>query len=303
MHHRLLVLVMALVSTPSVALAQNAKINVLYAAASDFLPAFVAKDKGFFDRHKLDVALTRVQLAPTVPAVLMSGSAQIGMSTAPNLLQAKDGGIDLVIVAGSTRVTKANQTISLVARTGVSIPSPADLKGKKVGVPGFNSLIDVVLRKWLLNHQVPVQSVNLIEAPIPQMNDMLKAGVLDAVAVIEPMRSRITAASNGVIAADFYSEVNPDTVGAFWVATADWATANPETVAGFRAALAEGVRFIATDQDAAREIETKYLGIVAPKLPTFGAQITPADLDFFAAIGKEIGLLRRPIDTAKLILR
>ena len=303
MRHRFLIFVAALASAPSAAAAQTIRIDVLYAVASDFLPAFVAKDKGFFGRHKLDVTLTRVLSASTVPAVLVSGSAQIGMSTAPNLLQAKDGGIDLVIVAGSTRVTKANQTVSLVARTGVSVFSAADLKGKKVGVPGFNSLIDVVLRKWLLNHQVPAQSVNLIEAPIPQMNDMLKAGVLDAVAVIEPMRSRITAAGNGVIAADFYSEVNPDTVGAFWVATADWAGRNAETIAGFRAALAEGVRFIDADQGAAREIEAKYLGIVAPKLPTYQAVVTPADLDFFATVGKEIGQLRRPIDSATLILR
>src|SRR5262245_50533251 len=123
----LIVLLAALLAATSGAAAQSAKIDVLYAAASDFLPAFVAKDKGFFEQHQLDVTLTRVQLASTVPAVLVSGSAQIGMSTAPNLLQAKEGGIDLVIVEGSTRVIKANQTISLVARTGLNITAPADL--------------------------------------------------------------------------------------------------------------------------------------------------------------------------------
>ena len=51
-----------------------------------------------------------------IPPALVAGSLQIGMSTATVLLQAVDGGIDLNVVAGATRMLKDNPTISLVVR-------------------------------------------------------------------------------------------------------------------------------------------------------------------------------------------
>jgi NitT/TauT family transport system substrate-binding protein len=281
--------------------ADSIKMNIGYLTASDFLPAFVAKEQGFFQKHGIDATLTRIALASNMPAALLSKSIDIGASTGPNLLQAAEGGLDLVAIAGITRVVKDAPIISLLARQGLTIAGPEDLKGRKVGVPGFNSLIDVMFRKWLRDRKVAPADITLIEAPLPQMPDLLKSGTLDAVAAIEPIRSRIAATGAGAVAIEFFSEVNPDALAAFWAARRDWAGSNRAAVTSFRAAFAEGVAFIATNPDQAREIEKKYLGFNSPQFPTYVIDLRSEDFAFYLAVGQELGLLKTQIDVTSLI--
>lgn len=280
---------------------QQTKVGIGYSPAADFVPAFIAKDKGFFEKRNLDVTLTRVQIASNVPSVLISGSLQIGMGTAPILLQAAEGGLGLVTIAGASRFKKENAISALVARSGLKIANAGELRGKKIGVPGFNSFFDVVLRKWLLNNKVALNQVTFVEAPFPQMKDLLKGGTLDAVAVIEPFRSRVLSDNTGYRVSDFVSEVQEDMLGAFWMTTSAWAAANPQAVRGFREAYAEAIAYALQHPAEAKTLEAKYLGVAGPIVPSYSTEIKPADLEFFAAIGKEIGSLRQPVDVSKLI--
>jgi NitT/TauT family transport system substrate-binding protein len=279
------------------------QVNVGYTAAGDFLPVFVAKEKGFFDKRGLDVTLTRVALASTVPTALMANSVQVGTGTGPGLLQAAEGGLDLVVVSGAARQKRDNPTVSILARKEAKISSPADFKGKKVGVPGLNSVIDVVFRKWLKDKGVAVESVSLIEAPFPQMNDLLRGGTLDAVAVLEPFRGKILAEGNGVKVADYFSDVKDGMIFGFWIATRAWAEANPAAVKAFREASNEAIAYIKANPDDAKTIEAKYLGVKFPGFSSFDVEIKPADLQAYAAIGKELGLLRKDVDAAHLIAK
>jgi NitT/TauT family transport system substrate-binding protein len=279
------------------------KVTVGYTASGDFLPVFVAKEKHLFDKRGLDVTLTRIALASTVPAALVSNSVQIGTGTGPGLLQATEGGLDLVAVAGAARQKHDNATVSVVGRKNANIASPADFKGKKVGVPGLNSVIDVVFRQWLKQKGVAVEGVSLVEAPFPQMNDMLKGGTIDAVAVLEPFRSKIIADGNGVKVADYFSEVKDGMVFGFWIATRSWAETNAAALRAFREASAEGLAFIAANPEEAKTIEAKYLGVKTPGFSSFDIEIKPADLSDYVTIGKELGLLRKDVDAARLIAK
>ena len=176
-----------------------------------------------------------------------------------------------------------------------------DLRGKKVGVPGLNSLGDVMFRKWLLINKVAPGQVSIVEAPFPQMKDLLKGGTLDAVIVVEPFRSRITSDGTGYKVSDYASEVNPDFLAVIWMAKSDWAAANPTGLRAFREALAEAMTWIPGNSDEAKAIEAKYLGVAAPGFPAFSLGVEVPDLEFFMSVGKELGLLRQPIDVNKLI--
>jgi NitT/TauT family transport system substrate-binding protein len=279
------------------------KVNVGYTAAGDFLPVFVAKEKGYFDKRGLDVTLTRIALASTVPAALMANSVQIGTGTGSGLLQAAEGGLDLVAVSGAARQKRDNPTVSVLARKEAKISSPADFKGKKVGVPGLNSVIDVVFRKWLKDKGVAVESVTLVEAPFPQMNDLLRGGTLDAVTVLEPFRGKILADGNGVKVADYFTDVKDGMIFGFWIATRTWAEANPAAVKAFREASNEAIAYIKANPDDAKTIEAKYLGVKFPGFSSFDVEIKPADLAAYAAIGKDLGLLRKDVDAARLIAK
>jgi NitT/TauT family transport system substrate-binding protein len=291
-----------LAGSASPTFAAPAKVTIGFPPATDFLAAYVAKDKGFFAKHDIDAKMTLIPVVNNIPSAIVSGSVQIGMSTIPTFLQAVDGGLDLKLIAGAARHTKAHPFISLLARTGVKYAKPSDLIGKKVGVPGINSVIDVMLRKWLNNKKVPVNKVKIIEAPLPQLPNVLNSGNIDYVAIVEPFRTKIVATHSGTIAAEYFAEVNPDVLVSCWIAGGDWADKNPQVVDNFRAAINDGLEFISKNPAEAREIEKKYIHYNSPSFPTFNNKARPEDLTFFLKLGDELHLYRHKLDPKKLVV-
>lgn len=283
-------------------LAQAKKINIGYASATDFLPAFIARENGCFAKGDLDVTLTRVAVASNIPAALMSGSMQIGMGTGTILLQAVEGGLDLVAVAGATRMLRSNVTMSLVVRNGIEVKVAVDLKGKKIGVPGINSVGDVMLRKWLKDAGLKPGEVTFIEAPFPAMNDLLKAGTVDAVIAAEPIRSMIVGAGTGYrMPIEYYVALEPDTILAFWQASSKWATENKAAVQTFRSCLVEGLKFARENVEKSKEIEKQYIGFNTPVMPTMTTDAKPEDFVFFVKLAREMGLISKDIDVKTLV--
>ncbi len=281
-----------------------APIKVGLGPAVDFLPAFVARDQGIFAKHGLDVTLQIVPTPSIVPPMLVSDSVQIAYATPPNLLLADEGGLDLVAIAGGARLVKSNAKISFVTRTGVTVEKAEDLKGRKVGVPGFNSIIDMFLRKWLMTHNVPVAQVSIVETPMLQMGDLLKSGQIDAATPIEPIRGRIVASGAAALSVDFFSEVNPDVLGSFWMSTRDWATKHKAEVEAFRASLLDGIAFVKAHPDEAHASEQKDMGFVDPTaMATFATTLDAKDFEFVAKLGLELGVMKQPVDASKLIVQ
>ena len=291
-------LLLALAAT--VAAAQT-KVNIGYSPAADFTPVFAAKDKGFFEKRGLDVTLTRIPLASNIPAAIVSDSLQIGMGTGSMLVQTAEAGLGLVALNGASRFQKSNSIVSLVARAGEKIQKPEDFKGKKVGVPGLNSMLHVMFQKWLLDNKVPLAQVTMIEAPFPQMNDMLKGGTIDAAIAIEPFRTRILSGNTGYRVADYVTDIQDNVLAAFWMAKADWAKANPQTVSAFREAYDEALAWCVQNPEDAKQLQVKYLGFPSPVVPSYSSAISPADLEIFEKAGRQVGMLRQPVDVRKLV--
>src|SRR5690606_16497754 len=112
------------------------KLTLGYTGAAAFTPAFVAKAQGYFEQHGLDVTLQPIPLGPTMPAALVSQSLHVATLTAPVLLLAKEGGLDLGVAAAASYQSRARTTAGAVARADLNIQSAANFKGRKVGVPG-----------------------------------------------------------------------------------------------------------------------------------------------------------------------
>jgi NitT/TauT family transport system substrate-binding protein len=283
------------------AAAELQKIAVGYVPVADFAPLFVAKDKGFFEQHGLDVTLTKILLASNVPGALVAGSLDIGMGTPPMLLVTAESGLDFQAIAAVSRLEKDNPFVSLIARPAANIKDAADLKGKKLGVPGFNSSMDISIRKWLLDRNVQPSEVNFVEAIFPQMHDLLAGGQLDAAIVLEPFRTRILKDGTGVDVRDFFADLNPDAIAAIWMAKADWIKAHGDIVAGFRAGLAQGIADLQANPPEFEAIQMKYLGFASPARPDWSLKVTKEDLAFFADMSKQVGLIHQPPQLDKLI--
>jgi len=283
------------------AAAQQPKANIGYIGAADFTPLFVAKDKGMFDKHGLDATLTRIQIAPTVGPAIIAGNLQIGMGTFPNLLHAAEGGLPLVAIAGASRMKKDNPIAGLVGRAGLPVKSPTDLRGKKIGTPGLNTMLTEMLEKWLYDHKVTSDQYTLVEVVFPRQHDMLKSAQIDAVITIEPFRSKMLSDGTGFKIADYVGEVNPDLVAVVWLSRSDWAAANPKAVQAFRKAYAEAIDWCRKNPEESKKIQAKYLGFASPALPDYDVELKLADLEFFEKVERQLGKLRQPVDVNKLI--
>ena len=95
-------------------------IRAAYIPVVTWLPAWVAKEKGFFAAHGLDVTLSVAQNLSTLPGTV-GKQFEFVPSTAPDLLKSVASGLDVVAVAAEVFETEDNlRRMSLLRRIRVS---------------------------------------------------------------------------------------------------------------------------------------------------------------------------------------
>src|SRR5262249_5213605 len=162
-------------------------------------------------------------------AAILSNSIQLGGPTSTVFLQAADGGLDLVAIAGASVMSQtSNGNIGAFARNGVAIKEPKDFVGKKVGAPGLGSFLHVLCVKWLMEKGVDPKGVNFVEVSFPTMADIIKSGGVDAALTGEPFITRMTNAGLGTVAARYGAELGRTEPIIFYATSRDWAEKNPD---------------------------------------------------------------------------
>jgi NitT/TauT family transport system substrate-binding protein len=292
------------------ALGQSTKIVLGYTAVTDFASAFVAAEQGYFARRKLDVELKFIPLNSTIPAALQSDSLQVGGPTPSVFLQAVDGGLDLVVLAGAGVTSQSITGFGLVARAGSNIKAAPDVVGKKVGVPGLGAFLHVTFRAWLKAKGVDYKKVTFVEAPFPQHGDLLRGGSIDAVVTADPFMSRITDSGAGYVASyysTFLPEGNPTIV---YASTRAWAKANAAAARAFREAIVEGANFVKDPKNDAAVRAAIGKHIKLPPEVLAKAQISPPgpivnekQLAYWVGLMQEQEMLKSKLDLASLIFK
>lgn len=300
----------AAAALPSRAQQSHPKIVFGYTAVTDFASVFVAAEEGYFKKRSLDVELKFIPLNSTIPAALQSDSLQIGGPTPSVFLQAVDGGLDLVLVAGGGLTSKTITGFGLVARAGSGIKSPQDCVGKKIGVPGLGAFLHVTFRAWLKDSGVDYRKVNFVEASFPQHADLLRGGSVDAVVSADPFMSRITESGAGYVAS-YYSTFLPENNQTIvHAAKREWVAKNPATARAFREALVESGGFMQQPKNDAkvRTAIGKYIKLppevlakvqISPPGPT----VSEKQLGYWTGLMKEQDMLKTNVDVAKLIAK
>ena len=153
------------------------------AGAPCLLAVTVAKDKGFFARHGLDVDLINYsgstdQLLET----LATGKADAAVGMALRWLKPLEQGFDVKIVS-----SLHGGCLRLLAPTDSGINEVADLKGKIIGVSDMNSpaknFFSIVIRKAGLD---PTVDVEFKQFPGPLLRAAVDKGEAHAVADGDP---------------------------------------------------------------------------------------------------------------------
>ena len=283
------------------------KLRVVHTSSSLITPGFVADEQGFFAAHGLSVSFTPIPINSQLPAALVSGSAEIAYLTLSSLVQANDGGIELVAIAGTGAAYPGGTNEAMVARPGSGIVKPADYIGKRVGVPGIGVVMDIMFRNWLLRADVDPNKVNYVEISNPQQVDALRGGTVDAVIANDPQLYRMVHTGIGVEAGRFMDALPGDMPLIVYAVTKEYAASHRDVIAAFQAAHKEGIAWMMAHQDAAREIMARRLKL-NPALvkdmafPRFMPDITPASVEIMVNMLREQKQLQHPnIDPASMV--
>ena len=292
------------------AFGQTTKIVLGYTAVTDFASAFVAVEQGYFKKRGLDVEMKFIPLNSTIPAALQSDSLQVGGPTPSVFLQAVDGGLDLVVLAGAGVTSQSITGFGVVARAGSNIKTPQDFVGKKVGVPGLGAFLQVTFRAWLKANGVDYKKVTFVEAPFPQHGDLLRGGSIDAVVTADPFMARITDSGAGYVAS-YYSTFLPDgNPTIVYAATRSWAKANPAAVKGFRESIVEGANFMKDPKNdvAVRAAIGKFIKLppevlAKAQISPPGPIVTEKQLAYWVGLMKDQEMLKGNLNLASLIVK
>ena len=284
------------------------KLKIACTATSDCASAMVARDEGIFAKHGLDADVSLIAINTTIPPAIVSNSIQIGGPTATVFLQAVDGGLDLVAVAGASVMDPVSAgAVAAVARNGVTINDAKDFVGKKVGAPGIGAFLHVLFVKWLIEKGVDPKTVNFVEVTFPTQSDALKSGSVDAVLTGEPLITRIKNAGTGAVAVRYLLDLNRTDPILSYVSTRAFAEQHPDVIKAFRESIEEGAKIVNSDRDKASKSISKFtkmpIELVRLSRPDVSQpELKGSDFAWWVETMKQQNMLQAPIDLDKLVL-
>jgi NitT/TauT family transport system substrate-binding protein len=136
--------------------AQKPPLTIALQDSPDMMPALVAQHSGYFSQESLEtrsvVFRSGVQLIQSV----IGGDAQIGICSAPEVIQAVGAGAKVRVPWGNSNL----MPFAVVSRP--EIRSIQELKGKKIAISSPGSLTDFLTRYVLKNKGLEPSQVNLL---------------------------------------------------------------------------------------------------------------------------------------------
>lgn len=142
---------------------------------------WIAEQKGLFRKHGVDVEVIVTGQGGTAVSALLANDIQTASSAGDALVNAALHGGDTVMIAGV--INKGLQRIMVRS----DIKTPADLKGKKVGVTRIGAVSHSVLLMMLKRWNMSPNDVQVIQVgSSPNMLASLDKGGIDAAVLTIP---------------------------------------------------------------------------------------------------------------------
>lgn len=210
-------------------------------------PLFIALERGYFAEVGLDVEDIRADGVTRLVAPLAAGQIEVfAASMAAGLYNAFARDIDVRIVADKGRIPPGHGNAGLVVRQDLwdaGVRSYADLRGRKIGVPGFpaGSAVLLFLGNALERRGMSLDEVEMVDVTLPDLNAALGNRALDAGIQIEPLLT--LGQANGLFSIAARSdELYPNLQSGFIVYSADFARTQPDAARRWMVGYLRGSR-------------------------------------------------------------
>lgn len=273
----------------------------------DFLPWYVAQEKGFFKKYNLDVTMDAVDGGVTALRGLQTGDFQFIASLPESLITSVAEGANVQIIG-----TLSEKTLfSVFVRP--EIKSVEDLKGKAVAVLQPGNGVDIIMRWWLKQHGLePDKDVRIVSAGgtparlTALINNQVQATLLQPPNDLKGEEAGMKRFS------DLSKELknyNQDVISA----NGDVIKNQPEVAKAFMAATADAIAFIKdpTNRDETiqigmkslgtnEEVTTKSLDYVMESIPD-KAKLNDEGIEWAIDAVREVGILKNNVEIKDVV--
>lgn len=178
------------------AVADDVEIEFLYSPYTDYAPFMIAKDFGFFEEFGANVTLTpKGDTAETIQ-MLATGMIEAGGATwGAGLFNSINAGASVAIVGTLARMpdTVPSPSPFMISQKAwdEGIRTVADLKGKRVGIPGPGGFGMYSVAKALEKGGLTIDDVEAVFLPPPATAAAFANGAIDAGWSIEPFAHQL----------------------------------------------------------------------------------------------------------------
>jgi NitT/TauT family transport system substrate-binding protein len=233
------------------------KIKVGYIGITCEAPIFTAVEKGFFKEEGLDVSLVKCEWA-NYKDVLALGGFDVTHHLVMYFLKPIEQGLDVKFTGGIHQ-----GCLRVQAAANGNIRSIADLRGKRIGVPGMGTPPFIFANRVLgANGIDPSKEITWLVFPAGELGLALQKGEVDAIADSEPIGSLLLADKKVRTIADQAADAPyKDEYCCAVLVNGKFYKNNPKASAAATRALLKAAKWVQANPAAAARlsVEKKYL--------------------------------------------
>jgi ABC-type nitrate/sulfonate/bicarbonate transport system substrate-binding protein len=235
---------------------------------------------------------------------IASGSVDVAGAATAAVINAISNGSDVIAIKPGFGVSKtAKSNFYVLAKSPITKPS--DLIGKTIAVNTLGAHLDYTMREYLRIHKIPQNAVRLIAVSGPQLEQTLRSGQVDVVAIGEwqaVFAGKLEADGGVRVLFDDYQVLGNITLG-YDVMRRTFLEAHPAPARAFVSDSARAADWAAEHPDDARKLIAQLLAkrgenpVLASYWPGFGlrqyALFTDHDAQFWLDVFEREGTLRK----------
>ncbi len=252
------------------------KLPVGYIPDVQFAPLYVAMDKGYFKAAGIDLSLDYSQEVDGV-SLVGAGKIPFAIASGEQVLLARDKGLPVVYVLDWYQ----QYPVGVSASPSQNIHTPADLKGKTIGIPVLSGASYIGLRALLQAGGLKESDVNLEVVGYNQIA-ALTSGRVQAAVIYTPNEPTQLAAQgfpvNTLKVSDYLQ-----LVGNGLITNEETLQKNPDLVRRMVSTMLKGIQDALADPQQAYAICEKYVPNLSKADQVVQMKVLTASMDLWQA--------------------